>query len=296
MIVIDSHFHIYKDKRAGESAQGNKKRAGFSGTIKEAIAILNRNRIERIVALAVLPVDLMRKSAQKKWPQDLSASEREDRSFELETKLFDRITRYNDFLCRAHIDDERITPFIAADSTVDTDKMVTEILDKRKRYGIKGIKIHPEANRVFPYDDGYRAVFEIAQQNDLIVISHGGLSRYKENYCDPQHFCKVLDDFPKLKLIVAHFGYPQVKPLIEMASRYANLYTDTSYLISNGLLFGEELGGAIRDFGVDRVLYGSDFPWVNPEKDANKLVELGLQNDALEKIAHKNAAKLFGWG
>jgi predicted TIM-barrel fold metal-dependent hydrolase len=293
-MIIDSHFHIYKNEQAGLLAQGGQSHMGFSGILEEATRILDGGKIDKIIALAVIPIEPMRQAAIKKWPADISPSDRDDLSSELENKLCDRLSRYNDWLCSAAREDTRIEPAIAADPTIDENEMAAEILDKLERYQIRAIKIHPEVNSVFPSHQGYQPVFELAQQKNLVVISHGGLSASENNYCAPENFIRVLENFPKLKLVIAHLAFPQVKILTEMASEHPNLYTDISFILSNSLLTEEELCGAIRDYGTERVLFGSDIPWADPEKDSDRLFKLKLSDNELEMMAWKNATSLFG--
>lgn len=293
-MIIDSHFHIYKNEQAGILAQGGQSHMGFSGILEEAKTILDGGRIDKMIALAVIPIEPMRQAAIGKWPADISPSERDELGRELEIKLMDRLSRYNDWLCSAAREDSRIEPAIAADPTIGESEMAAEILDKLERYQIRAVKIHPEVNGVFPTHQGYQPVFELAQQKDLVVISHGGLSASEKNYCAPENFIEVLGNFPKLKLVVAHLAFPQVQVLIEMASRYPNLYTDMSFILSNSLLTEEELCKAIRDYGTERMLFGSDAPWADPEKDADQLTKLKLSDSELEMVTWKNATSLFG--
>ena len=98
-MIIDSHFHIYKNEQAGLLAQGGQSHMGFSGTLEEASKILSGGRISKIIALAVIPIEPMRQAAIKKWPNDISPSDRDELSMELESTLRDRLSRYNDWLC-----------------------------------------------------------------------------------------------------------------------------------------------------------------------------------------------------
>jgi hypothetical protein len=87
-MLIDGHFHIYKSEQAGILAQGGASHMGFRGTLEEALGILDREKIDKIVALAVIPIEPMRRAAMEKWPAELAASERatlqEERESELE--------------------------------------------------------------------------------------------------------------------------------------------------------------------------------------------------------------------
>jgi len=164
---------------------------------------------------------------------------------------------------------------------------------------VKAIKIHPALDLVFPTHPGYGPIFELAQQQGLTVISHGGGSEgapyaAETDYCEPQGFTSVLRDFPGLQLVVSHLGYPYLGPLVEMAAEYPNLHTDLSFVLGIEELEQTTLREAIRGFGVDRVLFGTDFPYFDPETMLDRLQALALTADELEKITSRNALRVFG--
>jgi predicted TIM-barrel fold metal-dependent hydrolase len=295
LLIIDSHFHIYKSAQSGLMAQGGESLAGFNGTLEETLPILDRGNISKIIALAVIPIAPMRQAGIKNWSADLKSSEKEKLTIELETKMQARLSSYNDWLCRIAKDDERIEPAIAADATIDSEYMAAEIQSKIDAYQIKILKIHPAVNSLTPDHEGYLKIFDMAHKNDLVVISHGGIAGndLEGKYCSPEKFHKALENFPNLKLVVAHLAYPHIKELLELASQYKNLYTDLSFILKNSSITDEEFCDLIKNFGPDRVLFGSDFPWADPEKDAQRLLNFKCTNDELEMVAKNNAINLF---
>lgn len=295
MHIIDSHFHIYKSAQAGLMAQGGESLTGFKGTIEEALPILNRGQINKIIALAVIPIEPMRQAAIAKWPADLSNVQKQELSIELEAKMQTRLSSYNDWLCCAAKEDGRIEPAIMADATIDSEYMAAEIQSKIDDYHIKVLKIHPAVNNLTPEQEGYLKIFDLAHKNDLVVISHGGLTGddLEGIYCSPDKFRKALDTFPNLKLVIAHLAYPHIKDLLELASQYKNLYTDISFILKNSPISDEEFCDIIKKFGPDRVLFGSDFPWSDPEKDVQRLLQFNLDKNELEMVARQNAINLF---
>jgi len=276
-------------------AQGGQSLIGFKGVFEEALPILDRGRIHKIVALAVLPIFSMRDAAIIKWPPDLSFSEKRALHLELEEKLQKRLSSYNEWLCRISREDGRIEPAIIADATIDRNYMAAEIQSRIDEFQIKALKIHPAVNGLSPAAEGYRPIFEIASDRNLTVISHGGLSGedLEGKLCSPENFKKVLADFPNLKLVVAHLAFPHIESLLELSRTFPNLYTDVSFILQHAPLSDDDLCRIIRDFGPERVLFGSDAPWSDPEKDADRLLSLSLSEKELEMIAWKNAAELF---
>ncbi len=298
MKIIDSHFHIYKSEQAGLMAQGGASFTGFSGTLDEALPVLDRGKISKIMALAVIPISPMRQAAIGKWPRDASPSQREHLAMDIEEKLQSRLADYNDWLCRIARDDGRIEPVIAADATVDFDFMENEILSKLQSYGIRALKIHPAVNGLSPAHEGYQRIYKLAEEKDIAVISHGGLSAddLEGKYCSPGNYREVLNRFPNLKLVIAHLAFPHVKALLVLASEFPNFYTDISFVLRNSPLSDDEFCEIIRTTGSRRVLFGSDFPWSDPESDVDRLLKMDLKNDELEMIAWRNAEEFFGIG
>jgi len=294
--IIDSHFHIYKNEQAGIMAQGGRSLIGFKGVFEEALPILDRGRITNIMALAVLPISSMRNAAMTKWPPGLSSSETKNLHLELEEKLQQRLSSYNEWLCRIAREDGRIEPVIYADATLDRNYMRKEIQSRIDEFGIKALKIHPAVNGLPPSAEGYRHIFEMASDRNLAVISHGGLAGedLEGKLCSPENFKKILAAFPNLKLVIAHLAFPHTEALLNLSRSFPSFYTDVSFILRNAPLSDDDVCRIIRDFGPDRVLFGSDAPWSDPEKDADRLLSLALNQEELEMVAWKNAAELFG--
>lgn len=296
MKIIDAHFHLYKNAKTGILAQGGASLSGFTGAFEEAMPLIERAAVEKIVALAVIPIQPMRDSAISKWPLDLTPTEKADRKAALEEKLRSRLTDFNQWLLSMATTDQRIIPAIAVDPTLDSSFMKEYILSAIERNQVRILKIHPAVNRTSPTDKGYYPIYDLAQEKALPVICHGGFSGedIEGKWCMPGHFKKVSQDFPTLKMVAAHLCYPHTEDLAPVMKACGNLYTDLSFVIGNGLYDDAALVYQIRSLGEDRVLYGSDYPWADPVKGAERLMGIGLTDGELERIAWKNASDLFG--
>ena len=119
----------------------------------------------------------------------------------------------------------------------------------------------------------------------LPVIFHMGDQRY--DYSHPARLRKVLELFPRLRVIAAHFGgYTMYQ---EAAQHLKD--TECFFDVSSSLMFMEE-GVAeryIHNYGAERFVYGSDFPMWDPGKELKLFKSLGLTEDEQEKILWKNA-------
>lgn len=298
MKLIDSHVHIYRNAQTGMLAQGGKAMAGFTGALDEMMPMVEQGGADRIIAVIVMPIMPMRQAAMAKWPRDITPTRREEKRAALEEKLRSRLTGFNQWLLDAARGDDRITPVIAADPSMDASFMADHISSAIERDGLRAVKIHPAVNNVHPTDKGYYPIFELAQARGLTVVSHGGLSGedLAGNYCTPDHFKTICTDFPNLKLVVAHLCHPHVEGLVPVVHACPNLYTDLSFVINPAHRSFDDaaLVHTIRRFGSDRVLYGTDYPWADPIKSAERFRGLPLADDERDRIGWQNSCGLFG--
>lgn len=153
---------------------------------------------------------------------------------------------------------------------------------------LKGIKLHPDSQRFAIDDLRLFPVYE-AMQGRLPLILHMGDHRF--NYSHPIKLHRILQLFPGLQVIAAHFGG---------YSMYAEAYEilkDTScyFDISSALMFLPE-GEAeryIRHYGAERMAFGSDYPLWDPVVEVERFRQLKLTPQEMEQIAWKTASRLL---
>ena len=162
---------------------------------------------------------------------------------------------------------------------------VQYIMDK----GLRGLKMHPDY-QLFAIDDPRMfPVYEMIGEK-LPIVFHMGDQRY--SYSHPQKLRKVLELFPRLRVIAAHFGgYTMYETAAELLHD-KNCFFD----VSSSLMFMEE-GVAeryITNYGADRFVYGSDFPMWDPVTEMERFLRLKLTDDQKEQIAHITAEGILG--
>lgn len=154
--------------------------------------------------------------------------------------------------------------------------------------GLKGIKLHPDCQR-FPIDDVRMYPVYDAIQGKIPLILHMGDKRY--NYSHPQRLCRILDQFPRLQVIAAHFGgYTMYEEAREFLWNRECVFD-----ISSSLMFMEP-GVAekyINAYGAERMAYGTDYPLWDPVKEVNAFLELKLSDRQKEQIACKTAERIL---
>ena len=157
--------------------------------------------------------------------------------------------------------------------------------------GLKGVKMHPDFQKFQIDDKKCYKIYELCQKNNLPVLLHTGDSRY--DYSNPQRMKKVLEDFPNLTVIGAHFGgWSCWKEAAETLSSYSNFYVDCSS--SFDWLTAGECRDLISAYGADHVLFATDFPMWNHESEYKRFTEINLSDEENRLILYKNAVRLFG--
>ena len=155
--------------------------------------------------------------------------------------------------------------------------------------GLKGVKMHPDFQKFQVDDKKCNKIYEMCQ-GKLPLLLHTGDHRF--DYSNPQRMKKVLEDFPELTVIGAHFGgWSCWKEAVETLSQYKNFYVDCSS--SFDWLSPEESRDIVRAYGAERVLFATDFPMWSHEKELRRFMDMNLTDEENELILYKNAMRLF---
>ena len=107
----------------------------------------------------------------------------------------------------------------------------------------------------------------------------------------PIYLDSVARDFPGLKIVAAHPGWPWQEELLGVVTHKKNIWVDTSGYIAEQL--PELFQRALRSRLQDKVLFGTDFPYVDLKKALISFDKLGLKDTVREKILFANAQALF---
>lgn len=155
--------------------------------------------------------------------------------------------------------------------------------------GLRGVKLHPDIQG-FKLDD-YRClkIYELCEGRAPVLL-HTGDSRY--DFSNPNRLVPILDIYTGLTVIGAHFGgYSVWDDAVRVLPQYPNMYVDCSSAFF--AMDDDRIRELISAYGEDRVLFGTDYPMWEPKREVERLLSLGLSDEAYEKIFHRNAEKLF---
>lgn len=164
-----------------------------------------------------------------------------------------------------------------------------EEIARIKSLKLRGIKIHPDSQRFDLDCDEMMNIYAILEKEELPVLFHTGDYRY--DYSHPRRLRRVLQEFPKLVCIAAHFGGWSVFDLAVEYLLDTNCYLDISSSMS--FLGPRRSRELIELYTPARMLFGSDFPMWTPESELEKFNALGFDEKARELILYRNAETII---
>ncbi len=261
-MYIDSHIHAFADSIAERAVEKLKNVAQIEpqtdGTIKGAEKLLAECGIDYGVLLPVAT-----KPTQQTTINNWAKEEYKGRFISFGT----------------------VHP--AAEDAVDE-------IERVKSLGLKGIKLHNDYQGVFIFDEICKPIYKRCEELGLPIVFHMGRDPISPNVhrAMPYDLLELHENFPKLKIIGAHMGGVYAwESVYHYIAGVENIWLDTAFTadyIDEGL-FTE----IVKKHGADRVLYGSDLPWSNPEKEKALVARLPVSDEEKEKIYWKNAVELL---
>lgn len=108
----------------------------------------------------------------------------------------------------------------------------------------------------------------------------------------PMALDRIACDFPELKLIGIHIGWPWTAEMISVAYKHPNVYIGSDAYAPKH--WPQEFVHFINTFGQDKVLFGTDFPVIDPERARREISDLGFRPGPERKLLRQNAVDLYG--
>lgn len=123
-----------------------------------------------------------------------------------------------------------------------------------------------------------------------LQVGHTGPLKSSESG-RPEHIERIALDFPELKIVCGHIGYPWHIEMIACATKFENVFIDTSAYKPNR--YPAELVQFMKTNGKHKVMFGTNFPMITPQACLDKLAALELPEDIEQLFLHDNAVKIF---
>jgi predicted TIM-barrel fold metal-dependent hydrolase len=194
-----------------------------------------------------------------------------------------------------------LIPFASVDPNKGA-RAVEEAKRLVRDYDIKGFKFHPNVQAFYPNDRAFYALYEVVAEAGLPAIFHTGHSGIgaglpggggvRLKYSNPMYVDDVAVDFPELKIVLAHPSFPWQDEAISVALHKQQMYIDLSGWSPK--YFPPQLVQYANTLLRDRVLFGSDFPLITPDRWLEDFALADFRDDVRPLVLKQNAARLLG--
>ena len=166
---------------------------------------------------------------------------------------------------------------------------------------VLGFKFHPPDQGFYPTERRLYSIWEVLQGSGKPVMFHVGFTVLGANtdggdgialdYGRPVHLDMLARDFPQMKIIAAHPGWPWEQELLGVVTHKRNLFVDTSGYLAEQLpdIFLKAIGGRLQD----KALFGTDFPYVDLGKALASFDRMNFKETVRQKLLVTNAKALF---
>jgi predicted TIM-barrel fold metal-dependent hydrolase len=170
--------------------------------------------------------------------------------------------------------------------------------------GIRGFKFHPTCQGFFPNDRFAYKLYEVIAEHKLPAIFHSGHSGIgtgmpgggglKLKYSNPMHVDDVAADFPDMTVIIAHPSWPWQDEALSVCLHKPNVYIDLSGWSPK--YFSPELIRHANSQLRHKMLFGSDFPLITPDRWMKDFAEAGFKPEVQPLILKENAIRALKLG
>jgi hypothetical protein len=168
-------------------------------------------------------------------------------------------------------------------------------------HGVRGLKFHPSMQNFTPNDPRFYPLWSAIEDLGVPALFHSGQTGIgaglpggrgiKLRYSDPMLLDDVAADFPGLMIILAHPSVPWADAQISMATHKSNVFIDLSGWSPK--YFPPALVRAANSYLQDKVMFGTDYPLLTPQRWLKDFESLELKPEVREKILKANAIKLL---
>lgn len=258
-MVIDAHAHIFPEKLARKATDNIGRFYGCSmaadGTVENLLRWGDQYGVDRFVVHSVATT----------------------------AKQVDSINAFIAEQVRLH--PKRLIGFAALHPGSDR---IAQQVDEALRMGLTGVKLHPDFQE-FLIDEERAFPLYAAIEGRMPLLIHTGDSRTE--YSKPWRLANIIDQFPKLDVIAAHFGGYSEWENGALSLALKHVYVDTSS--SQFALTPHQVRELIDVFGADHVLFGTDYPMWSPQNELEKLQLVPLTQAERDMILHGNMERLL---
>jgi uncharacterized protein len=201
----------------------------------------------------------------------------------------------------AHAHPDVLIPFGSVDPHLGraAAREVHRLVDEQR---VRGFKFHPTVQAFHPNDRMAYPVYEAIAEHGLIALFHTGQTGIgagmpggaglRLKYSNPLAVDDVAADFPDMPIVLAHPSFPWQDEALAVATHKPQVHIDLSGWSPR--YFPPQLVQYANTLLADKVLFGSDFPMITPDRWLADFETLDIKPEVRPKILKHNAARLLG--
>jgi len=202
------------------------------------------------------------------------------------------------------ISNDEVASFVAAAperlygvASVDLRRPMEAVRELRRavrELGFRGLRLLPWLWELPPDDRRYYPLYAECVALGVpfcLQVGHAGPLRASEPGRPIPYLDHVALDFPELVIVAGHIGYPWTEEMISLATKYENVHIDTSAYKPRR--YPPQLVEYLRGHGRRKVLFGSNYPMIQPAACLSQMDDLALDEETTRLFLHDNAARLF---
>jgi predicted TIM-barrel fold metal-dependent hydrolase len=281
LVAIDVHTHVHSSVKGSQApTEGQQAMSAYFGSREMPAATVPEMATyfrERRMACVAFTVD----NANAR-PDDLRVSNEEVAE-----------------LAAEHPD--VVIPFASIDPARGTAGVIAARRLIREHH-VRGFKFHPISQAFYPNDPSCYPLYEVIAEHRLPALFHtghtavgarvrgGGGMRLK--YANPMFLDDVAVDFPDMPIILAHPSFPWQDEALSVCLHKPQVYIDLSGWSPK--YFAPQLIQYANTLLRDKVLYGSDYPALTPDRWMADFEQIGIRDEVRPLILKENAARLLG--
>ena len=156
--------------------------------------------------------------------------------------------------------------------------------------GLKGIKIHPDIQRVDIDDKRLMELYEIIEGR-LPLYLHMGDDREEYRFSATEKLARIKKRFPNLEVVAAHMGGYTAWDKIGLITDFDKMWFDTSS--TTWVIEAKRSAEIIKALGEDRVMFGTDYPVAYPCEELERFMQIELDEKTRADILYNNAARFL---
>jgi predicted TIM-barrel fold metal-dependent hydrolase len=283
LVAIDVHTHVHRSVSAPQAkAEDNEHLAAMAAYFKTAAAAFTVDDLaayyrERNMAAVTFTIDV------KDQPADPARATSEE------------------IAERARDNKDVIIPFGSVDPARGAEgvAMARRLIED---YGVRGFKFHPSSQSFYPNDKAAYPLYEVIEAAGLPALFHTGQTGagagmrggggIRLAYSNPIYLDDVAVDFPDMPIILAHPSFPWQEEALSVATHKPQVYIDLSGWSPK--YFPPILVQYANTLLKDKMLFGTDFPVLTPERWMADLEKTAIRDEVKPGIFKDNAVRLLG--